>query len=591
MTQIYYINAATGSNANVGTISDAPLKSISALNNIVLNRGDTVLLARGTTYFDQLTVKYSGAAGNPITFGAYGQGAAPVINGPSTGVYSSGTHDIVVHDIAIAHTSGYAVFGRNVSNWTVDNVAVTGTGSVAHSGAISFESSSNITVENSVVSGVTGDGLLINGGQGITIKNNQVSTVQGHNGDNVQVSGATNVTITGNQLDMSGPTDSTKGNLVVNSSNGVDIEHNTMIGGSYGASVNSNNVTIAFNEIHDQKGYSWSFGVGIGETWSVKNYNIHDNNIHNVAYGVAVSGTSTSTKVLRVGIDVHNNTFDHIGNAALKVDRAASGDFTGNHVGSDSNPTQISAWIAAQHTFLVSGNDTFNSTPPDAHLDVAQVISNATQVAGDVLINDVSISGATLSVSAVNGHAAAAGLSVAGTYGMVSIDPNGSFVYHVDPAAMVGIDHQVSDIFSYVVTDGHEYSTSTLEVDLAPNSVALQAVGDSATVGADGLASGNALTNDLHDYFATLHVSSVGSSRMDAGGPVVVAGQYGTLNIAANGEFSYAVDAVKVAGNDGMLRDNFTYKMSDGSSQDSASLGFGIDAHALTVQIVPDFHI
>ena len=78
---------------------------------------------------------------------------------------------------------------------------------------------------------------------------------------------------------------------------------------------------------------------------------------------------------------------------------------------------------------------------------------------------------------------------------------------------------------------------------------------------------------------------------MDAGGPVVVAGQYGTLNIAANGEFSYAVDAAKVAGNDGMLRDNFAYKMSDGSSQDSASLGFGIDAHALTVQIVPDFHI
>ena len=588
MPHTYYIDSATGNNANAGTSTSTPFKSLTALNNLALNPGDTVLLARGTSYADQLTVKHSGASGSPITFGAYGEGAAPVIKGPATGVYSSGTHDVVVHDIAITDTSGYAVLGRNLSNWTVDDIAVSGAGSSTHPGSVSFENSSNIIVENSTISGVTGDGMLINGGKGITVENNKVGTVQGHDADNVQINNATNVKVLGNQLDMSGTTDSTKGNLVVNSADGVDIEHNTMAGGKYGASVNSNNVTIASNDIHGQGGYDWSFGVGIGENWNVKNYNIHDNNIHDVATGVALSGTSMT--VQRDNIDVHDNTFDHNSDAALRVDRPATGEFTNNEVGTGTQATDITSWIAAENTFKVSGTTTFDASAPTAHPDVASVSSGATQVSGDVLANDKSASGGTLSVSQFDGHTVGSGASASGEYGVVSIDANGNFVYHVDAAAVAGLDHQVSDTFSYVVTDGHSEATSKLEVDLAPTThVQLQAVNDGFSVGSNGAATGNVLANDVHAAGDTLHLRSIGSVKVGSSG-VHVVGHYGTLSVDADGSFSYAADAHKIAGSDAVLHDTFTYKMSNGAVQDTASVGIDIDTHMLS-QASSDFHM
>jgi polysaccharidase protein len=394
MAVTYYIDSSSGSDANAGTSEAAPFRSLAALNNLALAPGDTVLLARGTAYADQLTVKVSGTLGNPISFGAYGEGNPPVIDGPATGVYSSGTHDVIIRDIAIAHTSGYAILGRNVSDWTVDNVTVSNAGSPTHSGAVSFENSSQFAVENSRISGVTGDGILINGGHDIVIRNNSVGTVQGQNGDNIQVAGVSHLTVTGNTLDMSGPTDSTKGNLVVNTSNIVDVEHNTMTGGKYGASVNSDNVTIAFNDIHGQSGYSWSFGIGIGGDWDVRNYSIYNNTIRDVPYGVAITGTTPD--VHRYGIDVHNNTFDHIGSAALKVDRAATGDFTHNEIGSDTAPARIANWVSALGTFVVSNNSTFTSSPLSAQAMLAP---------------------------------ADAGLPAADKHGLPSVDAHGNFLY------------------------------------------------------------------------------------------------------------------------------------------------------------------
>ena len=43
--------------------------------------GDQILFKRGEVWREQLTVPSSGSSGNPITIGAYGSGALPVING------------------------------------------------------------------------------------------------------------------------------------------------------------------------------------------------------------------------------------------------------------------------------------------------------------------------------------------------------------------------------------------------------------------------------------------------------------------------------------------------------------------------------
>ena len=86
--------------------------------------GDTVLLARGSTFNEQLDIKYSGVAGSPITFGAYGEGADPVLTGGAKGIHGSKTHYITIENLTITETAGNAIYAGQASNWVIDNVTI-----------------------------------------------------------------------------------------------------------------------------------------------------------------------------------------------------------------------------------------------------------------------------------------------------------------------------------------------------------------------------------------------------------------------------------------------------------------------------------
>ncbi|MBA2401454.1 MAG: right-handed parallel beta-helix repeat-containing protein, partial [Bradyrhizobium sp.] len=79
---VYCVDAASGSDGNPGT-SAAPWRSLTKVNAVQasLQPGDSVLLRRGTTFAGPLLTSASGSAGLPITYGAYGDGAKPVITG------------------------------------------------------------------------------------------------------------------------------------------------------------------------------------------------------------------------------------------------------------------------------------------------------------------------------------------------------------------------------------------------------------------------------------------------------------------------------------------------------------------------------
>ncbi len=81
----YYI-AASGNDANNGTSTSTPWKTISKLNSFFssLKPGDNVYLNRGDVFYGSITVNKSGNSGSPITIGAYGSGANPVITGFTT---------------------------------------------------------------------------------------------------------------------------------------------------------------------------------------------------------------------------------------------------------------------------------------------------------------------------------------------------------------------------------------------------------------------------------------------------------------------------------------------------------------------------
>lgn len=75
----YYVSSA-GSDAADGSQAN-PWQTIAKVNASTLAAGDQVLFRRGDTFEGSLIPPSSGAAGNPIVFGAYGSGAKPIITG------------------------------------------------------------------------------------------------------------------------------------------------------------------------------------------------------------------------------------------------------------------------------------------------------------------------------------------------------------------------------------------------------------------------------------------------------------------------------------------------------------------------------
>src|SRR5262245_58349664 len=76
----YYVSTS-GNDANNGTSPSTPWKTIAKVNNRTFLPGDFILFRRGNMWREQVTLKSSGVAGNPITFGAYDTGPRPIING------------------------------------------------------------------------------------------------------------------------------------------------------------------------------------------------------------------------------------------------------------------------------------------------------------------------------------------------------------------------------------------------------------------------------------------------------------------------------------------------------------------------------
>jgi hypothetical protein len=77
----YYVSSSAGSDSNSGTSASAAWQTIAKVNAQALQAGDSVLLKRGDVWNESLAPGGSGVAGNPITFDAYGTGAAPNLTG------------------------------------------------------------------------------------------------------------------------------------------------------------------------------------------------------------------------------------------------------------------------------------------------------------------------------------------------------------------------------------------------------------------------------------------------------------------------------------------------------------------------------
>lgn len=75
----WYLDCGSGDDANDGRGPETPLGSLAAINALVLQPGDAVYLARGSTCVGALRPQGTATAAEPITIGAYGDGARPHI--------------------------------------------------------------------------------------------------------------------------------------------------------------------------------------------------------------------------------------------------------------------------------------------------------------------------------------------------------------------------------------------------------------------------------------------------------------------------------------------------------------------------------
>lgn len=107
---IYYVDAASGSDANSGGAPASAWKTLAKVNATTLGPGDRVLLRAGQVWLNQyLDLRGSGTASSPIVVGSYGSGARPRIDFGNTSVGGE----------------GFGVRITNGSFWHVQNLEIT----------------------------------------------------------------------------------------------------------------------------------------------------------------------------------------------------------------------------------------------------------------------------------------------------------------------------------------------------------------------------------------------------------------------------------------------------------------------------------
>ncbi|HEX6706466.1 MAG TPA: immunoglobulin-like domain-containing protein [Albitalea sp.] len=247
----------------------------------------------------------------------------------------------------------------------------------------------------------------------------------------------------------------------------------------------------------------------------------------------------------------------------------------------------VATYTASDGSATSTGTLSLTVTPvndaPTAVADSATAVeagvTAGTNPSGNVLANDTDVdSGDSKSVSAVNGSAALVGAAVAGTYGTLTLNADGSYSYALNNAnatvqALRPSSAPLTETFSYTMRDaaGASGGTVNLVISITGTNDAPVAVADTraATEGSTvSVAASGVLANDTDvDSGDTRTVSAVNGSGALVGAAVV--GTYGTLTLQANGSYTYTPNDSLGAGAVGT--DVFNYTVVDALGATSSS--------------------
>ncbi len=223
-------------------------------------------------------------------------------------------------------------------------------------------------------------------------------------------------------------------------------------------------------------------------------------------------------------------------------------------------------------TVTIDGHGHANVSPVAVD-DTAHIQEDgAGTVTGNVLDNDSDPDAGTL-LSVTNAG------QFQGEFGTLTLAADGSYTYALDESAAqhLGQGQVASDSFGYSISDNATPNplgaSAVLAIDIEGSNDAPVAADDVADVAEDGtlVATGNVLANDSDpDAGSTLAVLSPGTFES----------AYGTLNLAADGSFTYLLNdsagAVQGLSEGEVVTDTFAYAASDGLASSPATLSIRI---------------
>jgi parallel beta-helix repeat protein len=340
-----------------------------------LQAGTEYLQKAGTTASGTIIDNAVGTAAKPVTIGAYGKGAAPVLDGA---VDFTGAAYASVGGLSITNTSGAAVIVQQGSS----HITVAGN-SISHSQSgiwINDASGRDVDVERNTITGSAGGGILVSGlpstrHPNVTIARN---TVSDSGGDGIQII-SNYVTVSGNTVSNSGLAEEGASGIQVYSSSasagvgfGNTITDNVLVDNRDALAQDGNGILLdqwtGYNVVSD------NFATGNDGAGIALYDSAHNTVTGNIVGGNAVNRGNTHSIRAEIslndslGLTKHNifsgNTalsFIASGVAmfvdaeALRVGNAFSGDILENSAGGDvfqagaTLGTSASVWNAMLH--------------------------------------------------------------------------------------------------------------------------------------------------------------------------------------------------------------------------------------------------
>jgi hypothetical protein len=284
----YYVDQDAGSDSANGRTPATAWKTVAGVEGKTISPGDTVLFERGDTWGEQFDIAWSGTAGNPITFGAYGSGNPPKIDGGGVRPFcitGGAKNYITVQDFWVTGWINTGIHNQNGTNWTIQRnlVAVGGNNSNPDHGIRVWSSAAAPLREGIVIDANT-----------VGAVNTVYSAAIGNNG--IFVQGVTGARITNNSVNTTYVT-GIRASLNVSSADNTDI----LIEGNdvYGSYTNiilfqTDDSVVRYNRVHD------TTGAGIAIAFDTDDVQIYYNLIYNI--------TADSPTVLGNGFDITNDS-------------------------------------------------------------------------------------------------------------------------------------------------------------------------------------------------------------------------------------------------------------------------------------------